>query len=438
MKWTMRYESLVGWAQEEWEKRNPGQPYQVLWASDTCGNLLVQRRIQTGRRIKGKVNYTGVTLLDCPEVTRISEYVIPRRKPVLGESVGAYSFEFHEGEKRFEVLYISSYFRDDDPNLIAICLVPPDYLEAWVTFEQLCSDAARRPARRQDVYIIGGTNTHFMPTVEWDDVVLPSDLKDDIRMDMESFFKDGVPIYKELNLAPFRKLLLVGPPGTGKTMLCAAMAKLALKKKRVVVYVSGADDEGAAFHKIHHALNVVANAGYPVLLIVEEIDVYLRKEDKARILNVLDGLESPNNPRGALLLATTNYPEVIDERISKRPGRLDRIFVVPPVVDAELAVSMLRRYMGPQWKDDHQQIAAQLVEQTGAFVREVALHARMLAAHNQQTEVTYEMLEQSLLDLSDQLETEPNMMPRRKVGFSASRQANERPAGLIPVMEKDS
>lgn len=434
MKWTMRYESLARWAQAEWESRNPGVPSQILWASDSCGNLLAHRRIKAGRRIKGKAKFVASHPLECSEIISISEYIIPRREPVLGESVGAYAFEFEKDGESFEVIYTSSYYRDDDPNIIAICILPEDQLSAWVAFEQLCNEVVRRPSRRQDVYIIGGTNTHFKPSVEWDEVVLPDHLKEDLRLDMESFFKNGVSIYKELNLAPFRKLLLVGPPGTGKTMLCAAMAKLALKKKRVVVYVSGADDDGASFHKIHHALNVVANAGYPVLLIVEEIDVYLRKEDKARILNVLDGLESPNNPKGALLLATTNYPEVIDERIAKRPGRLDRIFTVPPIASAELAENMLRRYMGPQWREDHAYISDRLVDQTGAFVREVALHARMLAAHNQQTNVTLDMLEDSLAALSDQLRTGDNLMPRRSMGFAKSANGH---AGLVPTTDED-
>jgi energy-coupling factor transporter ATP-binding protein EcfA2 len=357
-------------------------------------------------------------------VISISEYVVPGRQPMLGETVGAFVFSFDHDDQSFEVLFVSSYFRDDDPNIVAIALVPPDHLDAWVNLEQLCNEAVRRPSRRQDVYIIGGTNAYFKPTVEWDEVILPSHIKEDLRSDMEAFFSDGVPIYQELNLAPFRKLLLVGPPGTGKTMLCAAMAKLALKKKRVVVYVSGADDDGASFHKIHHALNVVANAGYPVLLIVEEIDVYLRKDDKARILNVLDGLESPNNPRGALLLATTNYPEVIDERIAKRPGRMDRILVIPPIQDEDLAHQMLEHYMGPQWQADHVEVVPYLVGQTGAFVREIALHARMLAAHNQQRVVDLPTLKQSVASLTTQMNTGDDLMPRRSMGFGSKHGSN--------------
>jgi energy-coupling factor transporter ATP-binding protein EcfA2 len=423
-QWTMRYERLALWAREEWKKRHGERGYQLLWAAESCGNQLAQNRIRPHRRLKGLARYTGVTQIACDQVITISEYVVPGRKAVLGETVGAFEFGFGHPGGPFEVLYVSSYYRDDDPNIISIALVPPEHLDAWVHFEALCNEVVRRPSRRQDVYIIGGTNAYFKPTVEWNEVILPQHIKDDLRSDMEAFFKDGVPIYQELNLAPFRKLLLVGPPGTGKTMLCAAMAKLALRKKRVVVYVSGADDDGASFHKIHHALNVVANAGYPVLLIVEEIDVYLRKDDKARILNVLDGLESPNNPRGALLLATTNYPEVIDERIAKRPGRMDRILVIPPIQDETLARQMLEHYMGPQWRPEHVDVVPDLVGQTGAFVREIALHARMLAAHNNQRTVDLPTLKESVASLSDQMNTGDDLLPRRTLGFGSSRRGN--------------
>jgi hypothetical protein len=416
----MRYERLALWAREEWVQRYAERPYQLIWASESCGNQLAQTRVKPRRRLKGGARYLQVTPMECDQVIPISEYVMPGRKAVLGETVGAFAFSFEHGEGCFDVLYVSSYYRDDDPNIISIALVPFERLDTWVHFESLCNEAVRRPSRRQDVYIIGGTNAYFKPTVEWDEVILPMRIKEDLRSDMEAFFKDGVPIYQELNLAPFRKLLLVGPPGTGKTMLCAAMAKLALRKKRVVVYVSGADDDGASFHKIHHALNVVANAGYPVLLIVEEIDVYLRKDDKARILNVLDGLESPNNPRGALLLATTNYPEVIDERIAKRPGRMDRILVIPPIQDEELALQMLEHYMGPQWRPDHAAVVSDLVGQTGAFVREVALHARMLAAHSNRRMVDLATLRQSISSLSNQMNTGDDLLPRRYMGFGSS------------------
>ncbi len=420
MSLTLRYENLARWASEQWQQRHPGEQFIVLWASENCGNNLARQRVKPGRKLKGRVRYQGYQSMECPFVVSISDYRVPGRSAVLAETVGAFLFQFAAEDGEFDVLYVSSHYRDEDTSVIAIAIVPEGRLEAWAAFEAQCNNAVRYLERRQDVFIIGGTNAFFKPTVDWEDVILPEVLKNDLRDDMEAFFSDGVGIYQQLNLAPFRKLLLVGPPGTGKTMLCAALAKLALSRKRVVVYVSGADEDGASFHKIHHALNVVASARYPVLMIVEEIDVYLRKDDKAQILNVLDGLESPNNPRGALLLATTNYPEVIDERIAKRPGRMDRIIAIPTIQDLDQAVLMLSRYMGPQWQDSHRSVVPHLVGQTGAFVREVALYARMLAAHNRETTVSLEILEQSVASLSNQLATGDDLMPRRRIGFGGA------------------
>jgi len=414
----MQYERLVAWAREAWEERNPGAEYSTIWASAECSNKIAQKQVKPGRRMKGKAKYAGMEPLDCPVVTEISDYGARGRKMVLTATSGAIAFQFRDTSEdggTFEVIYVSAYFDEDGQDLTAVAIVPAERLKTWASFEMACARAVRpRIKRRRDVYIVGGTDAYFDPTVEWEDVILTEDLKSRLLEDMEAFFKQGVSIYRELKLAPFRKLLLAGIPGTGKTMLCAAMAKIAIDHKRVVVYVSGADRDGASFEKIQRALQAVAAAQYPVLLIVEEIDAYLQGDDKARVLNVLDGVESPNNPKGALLLATTNYPEVIDERIAKRPGRLDRVFIIPPIENEAQADRMLRHYMADQWQDSHSTIVADLVGQPGAFVREVALHARMLAAHERRTDVTLDFLEQSVDSLNAQLKSGADFLERRR------------------------
>ncbi len=419
----MQYKPLVEWAKQVWQERHGSAEYVTIWASAECSNVVAQEQIKPGRRFRGHAVYTGLEQIDCPVIVPISDYGARGKRMTLTTTSGGYLFKFEADSGPFEVIYASAYLDDDVHDLTAIALVPKGRLDTWAAFELTCARAVRpRIRRRRDVYIIGGTDAFFDPTVEWSDVILRDELKNQIMQDIEAFFDEGVSIYQQLKLAPFRKLLLAGVPGTGKTMLCAALAKHALSKKRIVVYVSGSDREGASFEKIQRAFQAVAAARYPTLLIVEELDAYLHGDDKARILNVLDGIESPNNPNGSLLLATTNYPEAIDERISRRPGRLDRIFVIPTIQDEIQAERMLRYYLSAYWQDEFSAVFPRLVDQPGAFVREVALQARMLAAHEHQTEITLEMLQNSVDSLLYQIKADKDfLVQRRPIGLDSQR-----------------
>lgn len=430
----MRYEKLVEWAKQIWRERYEDAPFMTIWASAECSNKIAQTQIKAGRRLKGKARYAGFEEMESSVIVPISDYGSRGNHMVLTATAGAYVFRFTDEttDEVFEVIYASSYIDDDVQDLTAIALVPEGRLDTWASFESTCARVVRpRIRRRRDVYIIGGTDAFFDPNVNWEDVILEDDLKADIEGDVEAFFNEGVGIYQTLKLTPFRKLLLAGVPGTGKTMLCAALAKQALNQRRVVVYVSGSDRDGATFEKIQRAFQAVASASLPTLLVVEEIDAYLRGDDKARILNILDGIESPNNSKGTLMLATTNYPDAIDDRIFKRPGRLDRIFVIPTIQEESVAERMLKRYMADQWRDDHAEIAPKLVNQPGAFVREVALHARMLAAHEHKTEITLEMLHKSADSLLKQMRMDSDFIAqRRPLGLGSNGSNQRRGAGF--------
>ncbi len=402
------YERLAQWGARIWRDRQPDVPYLPVWADTDCANGRAHARLKAGQAVgEHGVTYQGSESSPCPLVTPIHFVLQTEENAEPGWAPGAYWFNFSDFSVLYTAVYTSEHTNDDT---MAVALVPPDKLGDWLAFQKVCEALVRNLPKRQDVYVIGGTNAHFKPTVDWDDVILTESFKTDLANDMEAFFEKGVEIYKQLNLAAFRKLLLVGPPGTGKTMLC----------------VSGSDFRGATFQKIHQALQIVAQSAEPVVLIVEEFDNYLTKENKAQILNVLDGLETPNNPRGALLLATTNYPEVIDRRIAKRPGRLDRILYVPPIENEDLAERMLKRYMGSNWQEDYRAILPKLMGQTGAFVREMSLHARMLAAHTYQLSVSLELLEQSYATLHAQLAAADDLIP--KDDAESENEDNEEPS----------
>jgi SpoVK/Ycf46/Vps4 family AAA+-type ATPase len=268
------------------------------------------------------------------------------------------------------------------------------------------------------VTIIGGRTASFVPTVNWDEVILPAKLKADLMDDVQSFFQKGIEVYKRLNLKPFRKLLLAGVPGTGKTMLCSALAKWAIEQGYLVIYVSSAarhpnDQRAATFGKIHRAVSVAAHSDHPTLILLEELDAYLHEEEKALVLNVLDGSESSVNDKGTLLVATTNYPEAIDERILKRPGRLDRIFIIPETREHQDAEKMLRQYLGAMWRDEHTALVPRLIGYPGAFIREVAVYALTQVAYVDGTELSLELLEQPFKGLKEQIDARDDFLTRR-------------------------
>src|SRR5579859_7111489 len=63
---TMRYEQLVGWAAQEWERRYPGKPYRTLWANEGCASDKAHQLVKPGRKLKGKLTYTARQELACP------------------------------------------------------------------------------------------------------------------------------------------------------------------------------------------------------------------------------------------------------------------------------------------------------------------------------------------------------------------------------------
>jgi hypothetical protein len=144
LSWEMRYERLALWADAEWQQRNGQQPYQLLWAAESCGNQLAQSRVKPRRRLKGKAYFTGTEQVRCPDVISISEYVVPGRQPMLGETVGAFIFSFDHPDGAFEVLFVSSYFRDDDPNIVR-CAGPTGSPRRLGELRAVGNEAVRAP-----------------------------------------------------------------------------------------------------------------------------------------------------------------------------------------------------------------------------------------------------------------------------------------------------
>lgn len=399
---TLLKSDLLGqWIEVEWLQKR--ENHITVRTGEACVNEEVHRRYPLDLDLPGGYRFRTYEAFANPVAPRIAHRSFEDND--ISRMTGAFIFRFEHPsyQKTVEVLVLCSDVTEDGRAICFACM-PRTFVQTWYGFVNKCHRIERELRPSQQVVIIGGRSYSFTPTVDWDDIILPDGLKTDILGDVRSFFEKGVGVYQKLNLKPFRKLLLAGVPGTGKTMICSALAKWAIANEYLAIYISSADREGSTFGKIQHALDVAARSNRAAIVILEELDAYLHEEEKALVLNVLDGSESAINKRGTLLVATTNYPEAIDERVLKRPGRLDRIFIIPEMQREEDAEKMLRLYLDTMWQDEHSRVARKLVGYPGAFVREVAIYALTQVAYDDLTELPLEMLEGAYTRLRAQLD----------------------------------
>lgn len=151
----------------------------------------------------------------------------------------------------------------------------------------------------------------------FENLILPAKLKGDLLADVERFFKSRAA-YEKHGVPWKRGLLLVGPPGNGKTHAIKALIN---ETKRPCLYVKTFDSEQYTDETGIRRVFARARECSPCLMVFEDLDALINDENRSFFLNELDGFAANS---GILTIATTNHPGKLDPAILDRPSRFDR------------------------------------------------------------------------------------------------------------------
>lgn len=212
--------------------------------------------------------------------------------------------------------------------------------------------------------------------------------------------------YKEIGASMPKGILLVGPPGTGKTMLAKAVAGEAN-----VPFFSMSGSEfvemfvGMGASKVRDLFKQ-AKEKAPCIVFIDEIDAIGQKRDGRvmgndereqtlnQLLTEMDGFEENN---GVILLAATNRPESLDPALL-RPGRFDRRVPVE-LPDLKGREDILKGHAKKVRMDkhvDYQKIARMASGASGAELANIVNEAALRAVRDNRHHVTQEDLEESV------------------------------------------
>ena len=292
--------------------------------------------------------------------------------------------------------------------------------------------------------------------IRFGDVAGEEEAKENLKEIVDYLHDPGK--YKEIGASMPRGILLVGPPGTGKTMLAKAVAG-----ESNVPFFSMSGSEfvemfvGMGASKVRDLFKQ-AKEKAPCIVFIDEIDAIGKKRDGQlggndereqtlnQLLTEMDGFEANN---GVVILAATNRPESLDPALT-RPGRFDRRVPVelPDLKGREDILKVHAKKIKLADDVDFNKVARMASGASGAELANIVNEAALRAVRDKRGYATQADLEESIevviagyqkknAILTDK---EKKIVAYHEIGHAlvAAKQTNSAPVQKITIIPRTS
>jgi ATP-dependent metalloprotease FtsH len=309
-----------------------------------------------------------------------------------------------------------------------VILVVGSLLAKWEKIKKLLPLESHAKAKSDNPLDLSAPIIPLKSDVRFDDI----GGIDDVKVELEEIidFMKNPKRYKNFGARMPKGVLLVGPPGVGKTMIAKAVANAA----GVPFYYQS----GASFVQIYvgmgakrvHELFAAAKKNAPSIIFIDEIDAVGKKRDGQRndereatlnqLLTEMDGFEGSS---GVIVIAATNKIDVLDSALL-RAGRFDRrIFVeLPTKKERE---SILKKYLHKVPHNlDVSLVASMTVGFNGAALATLVNEAALLALRQNDSRVElkhFELVKDKVMFGKKKLQ----MLSEKQKSFRISYQAGK-------------
>ena len=292
--------------------------------------------------------------------------------------------------------------------------------------------------------------------IRFDDVAGEDEAKENLT-EIVNYLHDPSK-YQEIGASMPKGVLLVGPPGTGKTMLAKAVAGEAN-----VPFFSMSGSEfvemfvGMGASKVRDLFKQ-AKEKAPCIVFIDEIDAIGKKRDGQiggndereqtlhQLLTEMDGFEGNN---GVIILAATNRPESLDPALT-RPGRFDRRVPVelPDLKGREEILKVHAKKIKVAEDVDFNKVARMASGASGAELANIVNEAALRAVRDGRKFATQADLEESIEVViagyqkknAIMTDHEKRIVAYHEIGHAlvAAKQTNSAPVQKITIVPRTS